>query len=102
MDEHNIIHALGVLRGAVEGDTTLYLGSLLALSDHMNSAESLGLVSIVDEWEANPTELGRYLYDNYLKHLPEGRAYLWQAGSSSNEELVSMAYRDVLNARKGR
>lgn len=85
---HNTRFALVVLRGAVEGDSTKYFGSILEYQSYARAAQDCGLVMLNKEWgtgrldeyasEHIPTSAG---IDFYRRHRMNdwllGRGYTW-------------------------
>lgn len=78
MNAITYLHPVAILKGAVEGDPYLHLGSLLGVSGHVETLVRAGLVesSPVDEIIVTPLGVAFYVEHN-LTELPDGRANSW-------------------------
>lgn len=71
------VHSLAILKGAVEGDDTKHLGSLMGMDGHAVPLLRAGLVVDLDG-QYVPTETGKRFYTEHaLSALPDGRANYW-------------------------
>lgn len=74
------VHTFAVLKGAVEGDDTKHLGSLLGMRSHVRPLIKTGLVefSTSEDRHYDATDAGRTFYaEHRLNDLPDGRANYW-------------------------
>lgn len=78
------VHTLAILKGAVEGDDTRHLASLLAMGTHAAPLLRAGLIvpnDSTDEADPRyyvPTDAGQRFYtEHHLGDQPDGRATNW-------------------------
>lgn len=70
------VHAIALVKGAVEGDPHKHFGSLLGYEQHLIAAVGAGLVVL----DGEATDRGVAFYKRHgLETLPDGRANYWDA-----------------------
>ncbi|MDX3695056.1 hypothetical protein PV726_32910 [Streptomyces europaeiscabiei] len=94
------VHALGILRGAVEGDDVKYMGSVMGFDLHVRPLLAVGLVAWLDDEEPDSpslvraTDAGRAFYAEYLTGLEQHtvcRANYWVVMPEMSGALQALA-----------